>query len=123
MLCLRPSKKPFSSMAAVRGLNFMVSPNRFTLPAALWKSPAMIPVTNSLNRMAGTTISGSNPKKGMETSSGVRLVPYPIPSVESMYSARNASSIIQIPISQKGKVNIVSIRHLWLIVYIYTILS
>ena len=35
MLCRNPPKNPFSSMAAVRGLNFMVSPNNVTFPTAL----------------------------------------------------------------------------------------
>ena len=61
---------------------------KLTLPTSWWSTPARTPVRNSESSTEGTICAGSYP---IRSSRGVRVVPYPIPSVESTYSQARAS--------------------------------
>ena len=77
---------------------------KFTLPSRWCITPANRPLINSDINTTGTTCKGSYP---MIKRTGVKVVPYPIPNVESMYSQKKASITI-LMINHIEKPNIIS---------------
>ena len=66
---------------------------KFTFPSKWWKKPANSPENNSDNNTAGTICSGV---KHNISNTGVKVILYPIPKVESIYSHKNANNAMTI---------------------------